>query len=310
MRQHMQPPRIQLPPSFGWHGTRAGGVARSHGDSSSANTHRATDWLRKLQAAGLRLSCNVVRRVRPADDGWNADAWPPDSGAAERVAGPPAGQAAARSRFPRDGDRGLYGQVRAWRPGRSGRTGLRVLVERIDADHVPGQVHAGKRLLLDALRRTGKVSALEALESRRDSGAEGYPRWMHDNSAAGKWAGMQRVVIESTKPRGRVKGRRAADAARRRGGKERTGGAAEAEERTAARVAAARDRASGGDSRDANAPRLQRRWPPNRGDRACPHRSGGASTERFGWHFRVWNGLSARRTCQRASCTGTRRSHS
>ena len=208
MRQHMQPPRIQLPPSFGWHGTRAGGVARSHGDSSSANTHRATDWLRKLQAAGLRLSCNVVRRVRPADDGWNADAWPPDSGAAERVAGPPAGLAAARSRFPRDGDRGLSGQVRAWRPGRSGRTGLRVLVERIGADRVPGQVHAGKRLLLDALRRTGKVSALAALQSRRDSGTEGYQRWMHGNSAAGRSAGMQRVVMESTKPRGRVKGGR------------------------------------------------------------------------------------------------------
>ena len=220
------------------------------------------------------------------------------------------GLAAARSRFTRDGDRGLYGQIRVWRPGRSGRTGLRVLVERIDADRVPGRVHAGKRVLLDALRRTGKVSALEALESRRDSGAEGYPRWMHGNSAAGRSAGMERVVMERTKPRGRVKGRRAADAARRRGGKERTGGAAEAEERTAARVAAARDRASGGDSRDANATRVQRRWPPNRGDRACPHQSGGASTERFGWHFRVWNGLSARPTCQRASCTGTCRSHS
>ena len=132
-------------------------------------------------------------------------------------------------------------------------------MERIDADRVPGQVHAGKRLLLDALRRTGKVFALEALESRRDSGAEGYQRWMHGNSAAGKWAGMQRVVMECTKLRGRVKGRRAADAARRRGGKERTGGAAEAEERTAARVAAARDRASGGDSRAAALAGKQRR---------------------------------------------------
>lgn len=81
-------------------------------------------------------------------------------------------------------------------------------MERIDADRVPGRVHAGKRVLLDALRRTGKVFALEALESRRDSGAEGYPRWMHGNGAAGRSAGMERVVMERTKPRGRVKGRR------------------------------------------------------------------------------------------------------
>ena len=54
--------------------------------------------LQKRRAASLHSSCNVVRRAHPADYDWNADAWPPDSGAAERVAGQPAGQTAGGGR--------------------------------------------------------------------------------------------------------------------------------------------------------------------------------------------------------------------
>ena len=54
--------------------------------------------LQKRRAASQRSSCNVVRRAHPADYDWNPDAWPPDSGAAERVAGQPAGQTAGGGR--------------------------------------------------------------------------------------------------------------------------------------------------------------------------------------------------------------------
>ena len=98
-----------------------------------------------------------------------------------------------RSRSARDGDPGLDARIAGFDGRSQGRNRIARLHGELDAASLPGRVHVGKHVLLDALRGTCKGS-VEALQRRRDSGAEGAERWMQVNSVAGRLAGMARGI--------------------------------------------------------------------------------------------------------------------